>query len=161
VDTGNLERALDDVFDQALVYHGFTDYMRDYEVIVYVQAALSTGIAPVYLRYLFRHCVEAQCRTAVRPEIWRQSLDERLIDHRTGVDLDGFVWGVKWQVLYPGATVVPDSPAARTWGEAIGIDFNEVRIQTNAHDLSLVFSDLWVSQLPPGYAPYVVRDEDG
>ena len=28
-----LQSLLDEVFDQALVYHGFTDYMRDYEII--------------------------------------------------------------------------------------------------------------------------------
>jgi hypothetical protein len=29
-DAVTMQAALDEVFDQAVVYHGFTDYMRDY-----------------------------------------------------------------------------------------------------------------------------------
>jgi hypothetical protein len=77
------------------------------------------------------------------------------------VDLDGYVWGVKWHCLYPGAKIVPESEAAGRWAEAVGIEFHEVRIETNAHDLALVFSDVQVSALPPGYAPFVVSDGPG
>ncbi|WP_456153932.1 YxiG-like protein [Phaeacidiphilus oryzae] len=42
-----------------------------------------------YLGCLFGYCVEAECRSAVRPEIWARSLDDRLIDHATGAELDG------------------------------------------------------------------------
>jgi hypothetical protein len=104
---------LDEVFDQALVYHGFTDYMRDYEVVVCMTAAPGTGIAPVYRRLLFRYCVQAGCQTTVAPRVWRSSLDDRLIEYETGVDLDGYVWGVKWQDLYPGASVVTEWPQRR------------------------------------------------
>ncbi|MFG2081745.1 hypothetical protein ACGFI5_15415 [Micromonospora tulbaghiae] len=155
-----LGRALDEMFDQALVHHGFTDYMRDYEAIVYVTADPRTGVAPKYLRYLFRYCVEARCRTSVAPSTWRESLDDRLTDHRTGVDLEGYVWGVKWQSLYPGARIVEESPAAQRWAEAIGLEFHEVRIETNTHDLTLLFSDLQVGEPPPGYRPFAV-DQDG
>ncbi|WP_422754973.1 HalD/BesD family halogenase [Micromonospora sp. WMMD708] len=160
MDPATLGRALDDVFDHALVYHAFTDYMRDYEVIVHLTADPRTGIAPTTLRYLFRYCVEARCRTSVPPVTWRASLDDRLIDHRTGIDLDGYVWGVKWHALYPGARVVADSATARSWAEATGLDFHEVVIETNAHVLTLVFSDLQVSELPPGFSPFTV-DRDG
>ncbi|WP_436971633.1 YxiG-like protein [Micromonospora aurantiaca (nom. illeg.)] len=43
----------------------------------------------------FRYCVEARCRTSAAPSTWRESLDDRLTGHWTGVDLDGHVWGVK------------------------------------------------------------------
>ncbi|MFJ2632192.1 hypothetical protein ACIO6U_09585 [Streptomyces sp. NPDC087422] len=152
-----LEQLLDDAFDTAVVHHGYTSYMRDYEVIVYATAAPSSGIEPTHLRYLFRYCVEARCETTVRPDIWRISLDERLIDHEKGVDLDGYVWGVKWHALYPGATVLSESETARRWKQSIGIDFHEVRIETNAHRLTLVFSDLQVSELPVGYAPFTTE----
>ncbi|MBO4164970.1 YxiG-like protein [Micromonospora antibiotica] len=160
MDLETLGRALDDVFDHALVYHGFTDYMRDYEAIVHVTADPRTEIAPTYLRYLFRYCVEAHCRTSVPPVTWRASLDDRLIGHETGVDLDGYVWGVKWHALYPGARVQAESATARSWAEATGLDFHEVLIETNAHVLTLVFSDLQVSEVPPGYRPFTV-DGDG
>jgi hypothetical protein len=137
MDAVALRRALDDVFDQAIVYHAFTDYLRDYEMIVHVTAAPSTGVRPQYLRYLFRYCVEVDVRSAVSPEVWKHSLDDRLIDYDTGKDLDGYVWGVKWQALYPGAT--------------------EVRLDTNGHNLSLVFGNLTVESLPDEYRPPSTR----
>jgi hypothetical protein len=154
MDVALLEQLLDDAFDTAVVYHGYTCYMRDYEVIVYATADPRTGIEPAHLRYLFKYCVEARCQTTVRPDTWRISLDERLIDHETDVDLDGYVWGVKWHGLYPGATILPESETTRRWTQAVGIDFHEVRLETNAHSLTLVFSDLQVSEVPTGYAPF-------
>ncbi len=34
MDTAVLEQMLDETFDHAVVHHGYTNYMRDYEVIV-------------------------------------------------------------------------------------------------------------------------------
>ena len=79
-----MRRAFDDVFDQALVFHGFTDYMRDYEVLTYSIADPQTGIKPSFDRYLFRLCVRANVSSTVAPDIWQRSLDERLIEHETG-----------------------------------------------------------------------------
>ncbi|HZM80037.1 MAG TPA: hypothetical protein VFC19_30250 [Candidatus Limnocylindrales bacterium] len=159
MDVAALEQALDEMFDQALVYHGYTDCMRDYEVIVYVTADPNTGIAPGHRRYLFRYCVLASCQTALTPDIWRSSLDERLIDYSTGVDLDGHVWGVKWQPLYPGASVVTMSATTDKWERELGIEFHEVRIQANAHDLTLVFSNVDISDVPMRYVPFRVTDD--
>ncbi|MEW2134067.1 hypothetical protein [Streptomyces sp. NPDC005435] len=157
MDTAVLEQLLDDTFDHALVHHGYTNYMRDYEIIVYATADPRTGIKPAYLRYLFRYCVEARCETSVPADIWRVSLDDRLIDHETGADLDGYVWGVKCHALYPGAKLLPESEETRRWSKALGIDFHEVRIETNAHIMTLLFSDLQVSEVPIGYAPFITE----
>lgn len=157
MDAAVLEQMLDETFDHAVVHHGYTNYMRDYEVIVYATADPRTDITPAHLRYLFRYCVEARCETSVPAETWRVSLDDRLIDHETGAHLDGYVWGVKWHSLYPGAGLLPESEATRRWSNALGIDFHEVRIETNAHNLTLLFSDLQVSEVPVGYAPFVAE----
>ncbi|MEV7535226.1 hypothetical protein ACIQNV_22070 [Streptomyces hydrogenans] len=160
MDTTVLEQMLDAAFDHAVVHHGYTTYMRDYEVIVYATAAPRTDVAPSHLRYLFRYCVEARCGTSVPAETWRVSLDDRLIDHETGIELDGYVWGVKWHSLYPGAELLPESEATRRWSKALGIDFHEVRIATNAQNLTLLFSDLQVSEVPVGYTPFVAEQGD-
>ncbi|MGV9934559.1 YxiG-like protein [Streptomyces olivaceoviridis] len=34
-----------------------------------------------------------------------------------------------------------------------------MRIDTNAQDLTLIFSGVQVSEVPPGYAPFTVADE--
>lgn len=68
-----IQTALNDVFDQAIVYHAFTDYLRDYEVITHSVADPSTGIPPTYDRYLFKCCVRAHATSAVTAESWRKS----------------------------------------------------------------------------------------
>jgi hypothetical protein len=156
MDEFELTKRLDEIFDQGVVYHAFTDYMRDYEMIVHCTADPRTGIAPTYQRYLFRICVQATTTTTLTPAIWARSLDERLIDYETGVDLDGYVWGVKWHVLYPGARIVPNSPQAAEWAAELGIDFHEVEVETNAHKIRLVFSDLVIAKVDPGYRPLIL-----
>lgn len=158
MDAASLQVHLDAIFDQGLVYHGYTDYIRDYELFVYCTADPRTGVLPEHLRYLFKLCVHAEINTAVSPEIWARSLDERLIDYESGKDLDGYVWGVKWQVLYPGAQVVAGSERAKTWSRKLGVEFHEVRIGTNGNNLTLVFSDLDVTQVEPGYRRFTVPD---
>jgi hypothetical protein len=148
-----LAQHLERIFDQGVVFHAFTDYMRDYEIVVHCTADPRTGIAPTYQRYLFRMCVVANVETTVPPHVWARSLDERLIDYETGVNLDGYVWGVKWHVLYPGARVVPRSRTAQRWAKSLGLDFHEVEIETNAHKITLVFSDLEVSEVDENYRP--------
>src|SRR5262245_2899214 len=101
MDPVELQQALDDVIDQALLHHGFTDYMRDYQLLIHATADPRSGVTPSTLRYLFRFCVQADCTTTVPAGIWRESLDDRLTTYQSGVDLDGYVWGVNWQLLYP------------------------------------------------------------
>ena len=151
-----IETAFKDAFDQALVFHGFTDYLRDYEMILQLSADPSTGIPTAHFRYIFVNCVLANTSSALSPQVWSRSLDERLIDYRAGFDLDGYVWGVKWQSLYPGFQLVAHSDLALAWSKDLGIPFYEARIETNGHNLSLVFSDLRVEPAPAGYRPFVV-----
>lgn len=158
MEIAQLSQALDDIFDGAIVHHGYTDYIRDYEVIVYVTAGPSTGIPPAHLRYLFKYCVAAEVQTTVSPNTWRCSLDERLVDREIGPDLDGFVWAVRWQSLYPGAEVVADSERARSWADQIGIPFYEVRLKMNAHAIALIFGDLDVAEVREGYAPFTITE---
>jgi hypothetical protein len=158
VDSLEIQAAFDDVFDQALVFHGFADYMRDYDVFVYATADSRTGRAPECLRYRFTCCVRAAVTSALPPEIWKRSLDERLVDYERGRDFDGYVWGVKWQELYPGMKLVRDSADAERWSHDLGIAFHEATIETNGHNVCLVFADLVVDTVGAGHAPFLVPD---
>ena len=140
------------------MFHGFADYMRDYDVFVYATADPRAGVAPEYLRYRFKYCVRAVVTSALSPEIWKQSLDPRLVDYDQGRDLDGYVWGVKWQALYPGMRLVPDSVDAERWSHDLDLPFYEAVIETNCHNISLVFSDLVVDTVDIGHAPFAVSD---
>lgn len=76
------------------------------------------------------------------------------------MDLDGYVWGVKWQLLYPGAGVVEDSPRALQWSEALGIEFHEVCIETNTHRITLIIHELAVDKVSAGYHTFTAGDEE-
>ena len=156
MDRAEILEAFDRVFDAALVFHAFTDYMRDYEMLFAVSAAPSTGIPTEHLRYVFRHCVQADIESTVERKVWRVSLDDSLIDYESGVGRDGFVWGVKWQAMYPGARLADASDRASSWRNALGVPFHEAIVETNAHKLTLVFSDLEVETVDEGYAPFRV-----
>lgn len=147
---------LDNVFDQALVFHGFTSYMRDYEMVIQASSDPRLGLAPQYLRYVFVNCVQANISSALSPQTWAVSLDERLIDYKTGVDLEGYVWGVEWQQLYPGFQIVDDSDVASSWSSSVGLPFYEAHVRTNGHNLEIVFSDLRILAAPSDYAPFTV-----
>nr|WP_239161120.1 hypothetical protein [Virgisporangium ochraceum] len=55
LDGAGMQEAFDEVFEQAIVFHGFADYMRDYDVFVYTTADPRTGIVPQHLRFRFKH----------------------------------------------------------------------------------------------------------
>ena len=156
MDASEIETAFADVLDQAMLFHGFADFMRDYDIYIYATADPRTGIPPEHLRYRFKHCVSARATSAVTPKVWKKSLDERLIDYDQGRDLDGYVWGVAWQLLYPGFTLMRDSIDAQRWSVDLGFTFYEATVETNGLNLSLVFSDLIVEVLDPGFAPFTV-----
>lgn len=144
------------LFDSGIVSHGFAPFLRDYDVVVDAPAAKPDGsgsyISGRY-RYRFTHCVEAVARTVLTAEDWRKSWDDVLTDYgaweRAGSP-EGYVWGVEWALAYPGMSYVGQSERARRWTEGVGREMHEVRIESNALDLTLVFHDLRVDQLAIG-----------
>lgn len=153
-----LSAAFEEVFDHSIVFHGFAEYMRDYDVFIHVTADPRTGIKPEYLRYRFTHCVRATVKTAISPEVWARSLDERLLDYDAAIEsgVDGYVWGVNYHDLYPGISLVEESTEAVEWADRLGIPFHEALLETNGHHIELVFSDLVVTKIGAGFAPFVI-----
>jgi hypothetical protein len=161
VNRTELVEALNELFDRQLLFHGYTDYMRDYELFVYETVDPRSGRVPRHCRFLFQICPEVEVRSRVSPETWAHSLGDDLVAaSHVSVDATGYIWGVRGQEMYPGASLVQDSERARTWTEQVGVSFFEARIEANAHVISLVFSDLKVEDIAAGYCPYCVS-EDG
>ena len=52
-----MQAAFDDVFDHAVVFHGFADHLRGYDV--YIDIATPDNTPMPHLRYRFTHCVRA------------------------------------------------------------------------------------------------------
>jgi hypothetical protein len=113
---------------------------------------------PRHLRFLFRICPEVSVRSRVRPDVWARSLsDELLRTHTVTRESMGYTWGVAGQELYPGASIVEPSSRAQLWARETGIQFHEVHIEANAHEISIVFSELTMEEVAPGYVPFRVE----
>jgi len=159
VEIADLGSALAQLYDKELIFHGFTPYMRDYEMVVYepVDPNPKYGLAPRHLRFLFRYCTEATVTSRVRPEVWSRSISDELLKVRhVSRDATGYVWGVEAQELHPGVTVVKGSKGAARWADQLGIAFHEVLVEANSQAIGLVFSEVTVSEGTPGYAPFTV-----
>lgn len=147
----------DDLFlDSAIDSHGFTPFLRDYDVIIDVPAPKPDGPGSyIYGRYRYRftHCAEAIARTTVTPHAWKDSWDDLFTDYgawEAAGNPAGYVWRVNWALAYPGLSYIHGSEHARRWTELLGHDMHHVRIESNALALDLVFHDLQLDQLAVG-----------
>src|SRR5437016_1809526 len=75
------------MFDSAIVQHGFTDYMRDYDIIVDVPAANPVKPRTSYVegryRYRFSHAVFVEVRMMYLEEIGPYAWDDVFTDYAT------------------------------------------------------------------------------
>jgi hypothetical protein len=138
------------LFDSAIVRHGFAPFFRDYDLVACIKEH--------QFLYRFSHCTAAWITTAVADSLWRESWDDIYIDHaaweRAGAP-SGYVWGVYYLLAYPGATYVENSELASDWSRKLGKQMHEVRIETNGHDIGLIFHDLSVRELREGDEEWV------
>jgi hypothetical protein len=146
----------DQLFDSAVVRHGFAPYMRDYDLIVEVPAAKLDGSGSYIegqYRYRFTHCVEAHVETTLRPDTWQRSWTDEFtrfaVWEQAGTP-EGFVWGVEYADAYPGASRIADSPLAEAWSEKLGKRMHQIQIETNAFVIDLVCHDLRVDRRATG-----------
>jgi len=144
------QRVIDRLHDCGLLRHRFTDYMRDYELLVDNRGpGPATPEQPDGFRVVFRNCVYAESVSSVRPGTWRTSLGDQLLD----ADVDpheGYVWGIRVQFLDDaGGRVIEGSARAAEWTGAVGIDFCEVELNGNAHDIRLVYSGITLEPWDP------------
>src|SRR5215212_1496886 len=136
------------MFDVAILRHGYTSYMRDYDVIAEIGGVGGTG-SGVY-RYRFTHCVQISTRTLVRDEIWQKSWDDLFIDYQRWLEADtpiGFVWGACWSMAYPGLSYLAESAMAEEWSKRLQKPMHEVEIETQAFYLQLIFHDILIDKL--------------
>jgi hypothetical protein len=165
----------DELFlDSAIVFHGYAQYLRDYDIVIDVPAALPPGVPLVrqttastviplgdsagsYImgryRYRFTHCPEVRVTSRVGDETWRRSWDDLFIDYETwerAGNPEGFVWGVNWADAYPGLEYVGGSELAASWSERLAREMHEITVESNTFALQLVCHDLCIDQLATG-----------
>ena len=106
-----IKKALQEpLFDSLIVRHGFTSFLRDYDVVAYIKEH--------QFLYRFSHCTSAWITTAVADRFWQQSWDDIYTDYasweRAGSP-EGYLWAVCYSAAYPGAAYVDNSELAREW----------------------------------------------
>jgi hypothetical protein len=146
-----MKKALQEpLFDSAIVRHGFAPFVRDYDLVA--------SIKEHQFLYRFSHCTSAWITTAVADRFWQESWDDIYTDYaaweRAGAP-SGYVWGAGCLLAYPGATYVENSELAHEWSVKLGKQMHEVRIETNGHDIGLIFHDLSVRELREGDEEWV------
>ena len=151
-----LER--EDFFDAAILRHGFTDYMRDYEIIV----GARNGPPNLHVhKYQFVGCAEAHYQTRLSEGFALALTDEHVYsgpDYPDKETPDGFVWGVRSAEAYPGLKYVENGERARHWSGLLGRKMHEVFLEPNAYNLRLVFADVRYANL--GDEPEVSLPKD-
>lgn len=138
-----IKRAIQEpLFDSSIVRHGFAPFLRDYDIVA--------RINDYQYLYRFTHCVLAIVATAVKSKFWKESWDDIFTDyiaHQRAGSPEGYVWGLCYSVAYPGATYIEKSASAQDWSRRLGKPMHEVLIETNGHDIDLIFHDLKVREL--------------
>jgi len=148
----------EDFFDAAIVRHGFTDYMRDYEVIV---AARNGPPNTDIHKYQFIGCVESHYQTKLERGLAQSLADEFVYsgtDYPDKKEPDGFIWGVRFAEAYPGMEYLETGDRAEYWSRLLGRTMHEVSIETNVYLLRRVFADVRYAFL--GNEPEVVLPRD-
>ena len=128
-----------DLFDQAITRHGIMEYIRDYEVMGYLCGAESD----IEVQFIFKGCLKSEYKLEVDPKGF--SMDERLLDLERQDEIDypqGFVWGVKHAVVYPGWTLKEETQELKHLEDEYNIKLYEIYFDTNTYDLTLIFHDL-------------------
>jgi hypothetical protein len=124
---------------------GFAPFSRDYDVVVEINNR----------RFLFRftHCVLVVLKTNRSDFVWKQSWDDVFTNEESYEKAgrpDGYFWGINYTTAYPGAKLLTDSIGAQDWSLRLGKQMWEVRIETNAHNIELIFHDLRISEVLAG-----------
>ncbi|HUS17941.1 MAG TPA: hypothetical protein VM536_23335 [Chloroflexia bacterium] len=138
-----------DLYDSAILRHGFAPYMRDYEIITELFDNGRPGVSPGVYRCCFTHCVEAEVTTCIRDEVWPESWDDVNLDRDRWEQQGGggFLWAVSWASVDAVPTCDENPTRAAEWTRRLGKPMHEVRIGTNVYLLRLVFHDLTVERL--------------
>ncbi len=143
------------IFDNWVITHGQTEYVRDYDIVIAVPAAKPDGSGSYiegHYRVRFTHSPLQRCETVLGDDTWRISWSDALTDfdswRAAGVPA-GFVWA-QGALAYPGPSLAEGSALAEEWSRRLEREMHELKLETNAYILSLLFHDLSLVQIAKG-----------
>ncbi|MGO4550191.1 hypothetical protein AB4059_03700 [Lysobacter sp. 2RAF19] len=134
-------------FEMVICRHGFTAYMRDYDIV----AAQYEGTRLVGQRlYRFVGCVSASVETRVDASEYANlsAVDVRQVSSGS----DGFDWSVGSSTAHSGISLVEDDDLRR-WEARLGRTLHKAVLATEAYRLELVFVAL-ATEMGNGAPPH-------
>lgn len=140
---------LDEIYDVAIIRHGFTDYVRDYQF--YIEADWIDDLAGSYT-LTFTHCYELTYKTLVTDDSLKESWDDLYTDFKTwekNNEPEGIVWGTNWSLAYPGFEEIVNSEKAQNWSKRLDKKMKEVRLQANSFEISLIYENWRLEKINP------------
>ncbi len=141
------EIKLDEIYDVAVLRHGFAVYVRDYQFEI--EANWIGGLAGRYL-LTFKHCYDLTYKTVVEDDLIKKSWDDLFTNHEIwekSNEPDGFVWGTNWSLAYPGFKELKDSDKAKDWSDRLKKQMKEVKLETNSFGINLIFESWTLEKL--------------
>ena len=142
-----------------IVRHGFTNYFRDYDILV---RSHGNRIFDHLYRYQFVGCVEVRYELAMPPDIFRASLPDIFTQWLPEDDYPhpGYIWGTRFTEVFPGVTYMDTGERAAFWTAHLGRPMHEVLIGTVPFTLHLVFADFRVADLGPDDGNPALGEDD-
>ena len=132
---------LNDLTDCAILSHGYLPYNRDY--YFFIEIDNKDDLSGQYL-ITFSHSYDLRIKSILKSSIIKQSLDDLFTDFRNwqnSGEPEGHVWGCNFLVAYPGFSRVFPSDIALKWTNDLGIEMNELLVETNIYNISLIYNE--------------------
>lgn len=130
---------LENLYDIAILRHGFADYNRDYEFIIEIGGQINAG----QFLLVFKNVYELTYKTTLPYKVIRQSLHDDFTNYQKWQDngeKEGFVWEVNYSLAYPGFTIKDNSDNAIKWTKELGINMYEIILDTNTYKIEFLSS---------------------
>ncbi len=160
MEIADLDPVLADLYDKELVFHGFTPYMSDYEMVLYepVDPNPKYGLVLRHLRFLFRYCTESTVTSRARPDVWNLVPQQRPPQGAARLQgLDRLRLGRGGPGGLPGCHGLQGSKRTAYWADQLGTAFHEVLVEANPQTIGLVFSEATVAEVTPVICPSSLR----
>ncbi|WP_416865264.1 MAG: hypothetical protein ACMVP2_22910 [Imperialibacter sp.] len=138
---------LEDIYDVAVLRHGFVDYVRDYQFEIE-----TNWVGDLAGRYLltFKHCYDLTYKTLVNDDLIKKSWDDIFTSYEAwekNNKPEGFVWGTNWSLAYPGFESIEASKRAEEWSDRLDKKMNEVSFETDSFVMTLIYESWTIRKI--------------
>ncbi|MDG1572502.1 hypothetical protein OZ410_09255 [Robiginitalea sp. M366] len=116
---------LDEIFDVAILRHGFHSNNRDYFFLI--ETNWTEGKAGQYI-LKFKDCFELTYE----------------VKHKDFENLD---WDGNWTLAYPGFKDIPNNNETKSWEKGSGIRLYSVELETEIYRMKFIYSEYGLQKI--------------